>query len=161
MKRLISLVSAFLFAGSALAATTPNSIITAQTPSNGKVQFLQGTDTAGTYKTLYTGGANGSKCVGIWEVNDDGSATHLVTLAIFAGGINFGGAAVTTASNDGYANAVPAKNMMASAIWPGLPLDGNGNPYILLKSGDTLQATFATSLTASTYINLVAVCVDF
>ena len=36
------------------AAVTPNSDVTPQTPNNGKVQFLQGTDSAGTYKTLYT-----------------------------------------------------------------------------------------------------------
>src|ERR1700727_2044141 len=53
------------------AATTPNSVVTAQTPNRGVVQFLQGTDSAGTYKTLYTAGANGSKCNAMWSTNND------------------------------------------------------------------------------------------
>jgi hypothetical protein len=143
------------------AAVTPNSIVTAQTPNRGVVQFLQGTDSAGTYKTLYTAGVNGSKCFGMYESNNDGSATHLVTVQIVNGGVKYGGMAITTASNDGFANATPAKALMSSTNWPGLPVDGNGNPTIYLVSGDTLQATFATSLTSSDLINIYVSCVDF
>ena len=65
-KLLLSIVTAIaLMATPVLAATTPNSVVTAQTPKLAVVQFLQGTDTAGTYKTLYTGGANGSKISGM------------------------------------------------------------------------------------------------
>lgn len=149
------------FCGAAFAATTPNSIVTAQTVKRGLVQFLQGTDVAGTFKTLYTAGANGSKCFGMYETNNDGSATHLVSVGIFNATINFGGMAITTASNDGFANATPAKALMSPANWPGLPIDNNGNPFIYLQSGDTIQATFATSLTAATTVNLFVNCVDF
>lgn len=145
----------------ALATVTANSVITAQTPNRGIVQFLQGTDSAGTYKTLYTSGANGSKCNAMWSTNDDGSATHLVTVQIVNGGIKFGGMAITTTSSQGFANAVPAINLMSSANWPGLALDSDGNPFIMLITGDTIQATYATALTASTRINIVATCVDF
>jgi hypothetical protein len=160
MRRLLSLALAFA-AVPALAATTPNSIITAQTPNRGVVQFLQGTDTAGVYKTLYTAGANGSKCFALWESNDDGSATHLVNVQIVNNSVKYGGVAITTASNDGTAASTPAKNFLSPSVWPGLPTDGNGNPYILLVSGDTIQATFATALTSAKTVNLVATCVDF
>lgn len=143
------------------AAVTPNSIITAQIPNRGIVQFLQGTDAAGTYKTLYTAGINGSKCFGMYETNNDGSATHLVTVQVVNGGVRYGGMAITTASNDGFANAAPAKALMSNTNWPGLPIDGNGNPTIYLVSGDTLQATFATALTSSDLINIYVSCVDF
>lgn len=143
------------------AAVTPNSAVTAQTPNRGIVQFLQGTDSAGTYKTLYTAGANGSLCKAIWETNNDGSATHLITLELVNSAVKYGGVAVTTASNDGYANGTPAKNLMSSTNWPGLPLDSDGNPFLFIASGDTLQATFATALTASDKINLTSVCADF
>lgn len=170
MKRLLlASVAALGLLAPALATTTPNSIITAQTPTRGVVQFLQGTDTAGNYKTLYTAGANGSKCFGLWETNNDASATHLVTVQVSSSTTGhcspatscYGGAAVTSASNDGFANGVPAKNLMSSTNWPGLPLDGNSNPFVYLKSGDTLEATFATALTSSDWLNLTSVCVDF
>lgn len=147
----------------AYAAVTANSIITAQTPNRGVVQFLQGTDVALTYKTVYTAGANGSKCFGMWATNLDGSASHLLTVQIVNTAIKYGGAAVTLASNSGFATAVPAVNVMSSTNWPGLPADGNGNPFFYMASGDTLQATFATAFTvvAGNNIGVVAVCVDF
>lgn len=143
------------------AAVTANSAVTAQTPNRGIVQFLQGTDTAGTYKTLYTAGANGSVCNALWETNNDPSATHLVTVQIVNTAVKYGGTAVTTAHSDGFASAVPPQNFMSTTNWPGLPLDTAGNPYLQLVSGDTVQATFATNLTASDLINLVIFCADY
>jgi hypothetical protein len=140
---------------------TPNSIITPQTPTRGLVQFLQGTDVAATYKTIYTGGANGSKIVGLWLTTNDGTATHLVTVQIVNTAVKYGGVAITSVLSAGFANATPAQNLMSPTNWPGLPVDAAGNPYLILASGDTLQATFATALTASTLINIVAVAADY
>lgn len=161
MKRLLLVLALALCAGPALAAVTANSVITPQTPNRGIVQFLQGTDTAGTYKTLYTAGANGSKCIAGWETNNDGSATHLITVQVVNTAVKYGGVAFNTISNDGFADSKPARSFLAGAVWGGLPLDSDGNPFIFLASGDTLQATFATALTASTLINLEVVCADF
>lgn len=163
MRRILAIVCAGLLALSlpAQGAVTPNSVVTPQTPTRGIVQFLQGTDSPGTYKTLYTGGTNGSKCIAIWENNNDGSATHLVTIEIVNSTVKYGGIALTTVSNEGYGSAVPARNFFSTALWPGLPNDSDGNPFIFLASGDTLQATYATTLTSSDKINLVAVCMDY
>jgi hypothetical protein len=143
------------------AAVTPNSAVTMQTPTRGLVQFLQGTDSAGTYKTIYTAGSNGARCNALWLTTDDASATHVVTVQITSGGIRYGGVTVLTVVSSGYVNAVPSMNLLAPTLWPGLPPDSDGNPYIQLASGDTLQATYATALTASTRINLVAFCGEF
>lgn len=162
MKRfLLGLALLAAFAINAVAATTPNSIVTAQVPSRGIVQFLQGTDTAGTYKTLYTAGSNGSKCNAMWSTNNDGTTTHLITVQVVNSAVKYGGVAVTSVLSAGFANATPAQNLMVSSLWPGLPLDSDGNPFIELNTGDTLQATFATALTTSDLINIVANCVDF
>jgi hypothetical protein len=158
---LAAILAGLIICGPAGATVTANSIVTAQTPNRGVVQFLQGTDTAGTYKTLYTAGSNGSKCFGMFETNNDASATHLITVQIVNGGKSYGGMAITTASSDGFANAVPAKSLMASGNWPGLPLDQYGNPYLQLISGDTIQATFATALTSTDLINIYVACVDY
>jgi hypothetical protein len=161
MRKWIASLVGLLLASGAWAATTPNNIITTQTPNRGIVQFLQGTDAAGTYKTLYTASANGSKCTGMWMNNNDGSATHLVTVQIVNTAVKYGGVALTSVSNAGFATGTPAQALMASTIWPGLPVGSDGNPYIFIVSGDTIQATFATALTASTVINLQAICADF
>lgn len=161
-KLLISaVIAALILPGAARAATTANSVVTPQTPNRGIVQFLQGTDSAGTYKTLYTGGTNGSKCVGMWSTNNDASATHLLTVQIVNSAVKYGGMSITSVINAGFANATPAQALMTPTVWPGLPLDNNGNPFFILASGDTLQATFATALTSSDLINIMAVCTDY
>jgi hypothetical protein len=159
--KIIAAAAVVLGVAQADAAVTGNNVITPQTPNRGTVQFLQGTDSPATYKTLYTAGANGSRCNAIWSTNNDASANHLVTVQLYNGTAYAGGVAVTSAESAGYANGTPAQNLMTSALWPGLPNDSDGNPYIQLASGDTLRATFATALTSSDYINIVASCSDF
>lgn len=162
MKRILSLALALLFAASPVfAATTPNSVVTAQVPNRGVVQFLQGTDTAGTYKTLYTAGTNGSKISALWMSNNDASATHLVTCQIVNTAVKYGGIALTSVVSAGFATAVPPQNMLTPAVWAGLPIDGNGNPYLTMISGDTLQCTYATTLTASDLINVNVIASDY
>lgn len=160
MKRFLGLLLALLLA-SPVCAVTPNSIVTAQTPTRGLVQFLQGTDTAGTYKTLYTAVTAATKCFGMWETNNDATATHVVTLQVVNTSVKYGLEAFTTGLGDGLVTGVPAKNVFSPINLPGLPSDSDNNPYIILQSGDTLQATFATALTATDLINLEVVCADF
>lgn len=161
MRRILGVLVGVLLSASAALAVTPNSIVTMQTPTVGVAQFLQGTDNAGTYKTVFTAGASGSKCNGLWSTNDDGTATHVVTLQLTRGGIRYGGVAFTTTLSQGFSPAAPPLNVLSPTLWPGLPLDSDGNPYIQLQSGDSLQATFATALTAGTRINLAVSCGDF
>jgi len=152
------------------AALTQNAVVTAQTPNNGKCTFLQGTDVAATYKTCYTGGTNGSKIVGIWVTSNDASASHLVTVQLSTSTTAhcsptttcLGGAAVTIPISAGFANAVPAINMLSPTNWPGLPLDSQGNPYLFLSvATQTIEATFATSLTASDQVSVTIMAADF
>jgi hypothetical protein len=157
MKKVILLLTLLFWGSISFAAVTPNSGIAVQTPNRGIVQFLQGTDVSGTYKTLYTGGTNGSKISGIYMTSND-STSHLVTCQIVNSTVKYGGVSINTGTTlPGFANAVPAINLMSSTNWPGLPIDAWGNPYLILASGDTLQCTFATNLTSSDLINLVAV----
>jgi hypothetical protein len=168
MQRWLILLGLFLGSvGVALAAVTPGSIVTLQAPAVGMVQFLQGTDNAGTYKTLFTAGvggtasSSGSKCNAMWLTTDDGTATHLVTVQVSRGGIRYGGVAVATTLGQGFVNGTPPLNLFAPTIWPGLPLDSDGNPYLQLMAGDLIQATFATALTAATRISIVVSCGDY
>jgi hypothetical protein len=132
-----------------------------QTPKNNVVQFLQGTDTAGTYKTLVTAGSNGTKCVGMYATSNDASASHLLTVQIVRSSVKYGGVAITIPISAGYANGVAQIALMTAANWVGLPLDSDGNLFFYLESGDTVQATFATALTSTDVLNVIAVCADF
>lgn len=162
MKKLLLALSLLFLTSSAFAATTANSVVTAQTPKLALVQFLQGTDVAGTYKTLYTGSANGSKISGLWMNNNDPSATHLVTCQVVRSAVLYGGVAITSVVSAGFSNVAPSQNLMSSTTWPGLPLDSNGNPYIYLASAsDSVQCTFATAITSTDLINVGAIVSDF
>lgn len=161
MKKLLLAFVFSLLCSSAFAAVTANMAVTAQTPKAAFIQFLQGTDVAGTYKTLYTGGANTSKISAIWVTSNDTAVAHVVTCQYVHSAVFYGGVAVNVPINAGYANAIPAVNFMLLTNWPGLDLDMPGNPYFYLNSGDTVQCTFATALTAATWINVSATVSDF
>lgn len=75
--------------------------------------------------------------------------------------MKYGGVAVNVPTNSGFTNGTPPINLLSQANWPGLPLDSDGNPYLYLVSGDTLQCTYATALTTSDVLNVVFVGGDF
>lgn len=159
----LSCLAAFLFCLGfpAFAAVTQNVVVAPITPNRGITQFLQGTDVAGTYKTVYTAGANGSDISSIVLNNNDPSATHLMTCQLVNGGVKYGGAAITPVVNSGFATNVPPVNMIDPGIWPGLAADPNGNPILRMISGDTLQCTFATALTSTDLINVYVEAWDY
>ena len=120
MKKLLLALAIILFASAAQAAVTANNIVTAQTPKLAVVQFLQGTDVAGTYKTLYTAGANGSKIVGISMNNNDASATHLLTVQVVNGAVKYGGTSLTTVVSAGFATS-KRRRVVASTVIENFP----------------------------------------
>jgi hypothetical protein len=148
-----------LLSAPAFAGVTANSVVTAQTPNNGKQNFVQGTDSAGTYKTIYTAGTNGSKCNAVSVANDDASATHVITFEVVNGGTSYHFSTFTTTSpaSGSYSTA----NALSVTNWAGLPTDSDGNPYLQLVNGDVLKATFATALTSADEIDVFAACADF
>jgi hypothetical protein len=159
------IIAAFLalgISGAEAAGVTANSIISAQNPSRGVVQFKQGTDAAGTYKTLYTGGANGSICFGLWATNSEAATPHLLTVQVVNSTVLYGGTAVTLPAGAGFATGIPPVPISSAGNWPGLAVDQNGNAYVTLINGDTLQATFASAfVTGSAVINAQVTCLDY
>lgn len=143
--------------GDALGATTANTFIAPQTPQRESVQFTS-SSTPGTYATAYTAGANGSVITALVESNTDNSATHVVNCSVFNAATQYiSSTAITTTS--------PASsswnNIDIFAAWTGLPKDQNGNSFLILVSGDTLQCTFATSITAAKFVVVTALGGDY
>lgn len=152
----LAAAAALFLAGPALAATTPNSLVTGQTPKTGAAQLVNGTLGP---SAVYAGGANGSKCFGLFTTNTD-TAAETLTIDIFNGTTAFQSVVIATVIGAGTVNATPAQALMSSGVWPGLAVDGNGNPFIYLPSGWSLRAT-ASAVTSTKVLNVAATCQDF
>ena len=149
-----------LFSTTAFAAVTPTPAML-QTPNVAVQNFVQGTDSAGTYKTVFTAGSNGSVVRGMMVTSTDSTTTHLVTCAVVRSATNYIFTAFTAPLGAGTTITNPAVAPLTATITPGLQLDADGNPTLYLKSGDTLACTYATTLTSTTQINVVAIGADF
>jgi hypothetical protein len=153
-----------------LGAATITNPIFPQVLKNTQTCFIQGTDSAGTYKTIYTGDADGSKIIGIYAgTNDD--VSHLLTVRYSTStsdhcatnGTCGSGAAATLAASSGYANGTPVVGFLNTTVWPGAPLDSDGNSILYLTtSTTTLEATFATAFsTAGEHVCVNVIGIDF
>lgn len=131
---------------------TPNSVITAQTPKNGKVQIANADGT--NQKTVYTAGANGSKITGLILTSTDTSPQN-IQVSITNGGTSYLLGTVTVgagAGSNGVTSSVNAFSQSSTPAILGLPLDSDGNPYLLLVSGDTLTVASTAAVTATKII---------
>ena len=136
-------------------------------PQNGKVQFTTtggGVVTASTGAltnavTIYTAGASGSKITALLASSTDSSA-QTVVIAIYNGATYFVLGSTSIPITAGTISATGSVDLMNSTAMPALPLDSDGNHYLILASGDTLVAT-ALGLTASKVINFTALGGDF
>ena len=130
-----------------------------KTPNNGLVQISTGTGTANV--TIYTGAANGSKVIALNATNQS-SGTANIRFAITNGITTYIiGEANIPLSAGFVGGATPSVSLFSAGVAPGLPVDSDGNPYLILKSSaDTLTAA-AESTIVSGIINLVAIVGDF
>jgi len=156
LKRLGLFLLFLLPALPSFAATTANSVITAQVPQQERYQFTHSI-TAGTYETVYTAGPNGSKVTGLFVSNNDTSATHVVTCGIYNTSVQYASWSVTTTSP----SAGLYNNLAMLTSWVGLPVDSDGNPFMYLVSGDTIQCAAATTITTSDFVVVTAIGADF
>ena len=141
---------------------TANSYVSAQTPNRGVVEFIGTTDATAALKSLYIGGANGSNVYGAIAVNN-GATAHLLTLVIN----NSGGTvlsqlnAVNIPASAGNNGTVLPVSLMAAAVWPGLAVDPNGNPFLRVNNGDTLSGKYATAQATTETLSLYCLADDY
>lgn len=143
-------------------AVTANSFVSGQTPNRGAVTFIGTTDATAALKNLYIAGANGSDVYGAVAVSN-GATVHNVTLVIN----NSGGTVlaqlntVSVPASAGNNGTVTPAALMVPAVWPGLPTDENGNPYLRVNSGDTLGAKYVTAQATTETLSLYCLAVDY
>lgn len=154
----LALAVAAFAVGPALAAVTATPVFV-QTPRAYKVQLSNATGT--TLTTLTAGGASGTKVTGLWATSTDTASNTIIVSIQRTGPVNFVQATITLPANSGNTAGTPAVNLMAAGVWPGLPVDSDGNPYFILESTDTLQVAVGTTITATKLVSVVANAGDF
>ena len=164
MKRIIySLAALLLGAQSALAAVSPNSFVTTQTPNRGYVG-LTSSSSLNAYSTLYTAGANGSRCYSISATSTDSVAHNVAVQVQNSGNIvyHLSVAVGIAAGSPPISGGGPAVPILTSTVSTGLPVDQYGNQYLQLASGDSLTAALTyTAISASQVVDIYAVCSDY
>jgi hypothetical protein len=123
------------------------------------VQKWEAADTT-TTKTIFTAGASGSKVTGIWTASSD-TANKIHQLYLQRGGVDYQLTSALLPLNGGFdSNGLLASvNMMTLMI--GLPVDNDGQTYMLLKSGDVIRGAMTTTVTAARAVTTYIVGADF
>ena len=127
-----------------------------QTPKVTQITILPADTTA--QKVVCTAGADGTKVVSLIATSND-TATMNVQILIkrSATSILLGtGRIVTLSGTDGAAANVNLLNAIT-----GLPVDNDGQPYLYLVSGDTLECAVLVTVTAAKTISLTCIHGDF
>lgn len=141
--------------------TTPNSVVLPQTPRIELQNFVQGTDSDGVLKTIFTPGADGSKITAVNITSIDDTVAHRVMLYATRSGVDYLLGSVMAPISAGADGSTPAVNGFDPDLIPGLPIDNDGQPYLLLEAGDALKALYVTALTAGDQIDIATVGADF
>ena len=129
-----------------------------QTPKQGIAAFVNADGT--TKKTIATGGTNGSKVTAVTAARTD-SAARVVTLWLTRSATSYALTAASVAITSGTDGTTPGTNLFGSTLWPGLSVDGSGQRYLFLQSGDTLQASMVVAVTAAKEIDVTATYADY
>ena len=122
--------------------------------------FIQGVDVAATYKTVVTAGPNGSKVVAVIVCSQDTANAHVMSLAINRSATRYPLGSANCAISAGTNGFTPPMDIIQSGPLP-LPVDNDGQKYLFLESGDTLDCTFASNLNTSQNLYVTAIFGDF
>ncbi len=110
--------------------------------------------------TAYPGGTNGSKIEGVYVSSTD-TAAHDLQMSITIGA----GTSLYTTINipigAGNTGTVPAINILASAQLASLPKDSNGNPYLYIGNGNSLQFSSVVAVTAAKTLQIITIAGDY
>jgi hypothetical protein len=127
-------------------------------PLLGLAQIL--TEDASDQKTVLTAGAAGAKVTSVFALSDD-SSPRVITLSVLRSGVNYPIAVVSVPGPSGTNGTAPAVDILDATLLPVLPVDNDGQRYILLEPGDELQVNSGSTVTTSKFVSVVAIGADF
>ncbi len=124
-----------------------NTPVFIQNPKAGAVSFTSA-DSANSKKTLVTADADGTKVVAVMSTSSD-TSDRIAQLWLTRSATSYLLGSVIVPDLSGTDGVNPTVNLLDTTMVPSLPVDNDGQPYILLESGDTLQVSFTTAITAA------------
>lgn len=116
-------------------------------------------DSANTKKTIHTAGASGSKVVAVIVTSTETANARIGQLWLTRSATSYLLGSFNTPINSGFDGSASGVN--ALALMPGLPTDNDGQVYLFLESGDTLQASFTTQVAAGKEVDVTCVAGNF
>lgn len=171
MTMLLLVFFVFLTHLSSWAVVTPNSTILPQAPMLGRIQLLNGTGayaiaagaaTVSNTLAAYTCGANGSKVTGMVAASNDSAARDVTVFMVPASNVPYIITTVTIPITAGQVAGTPPVNLFSPANTPGLPVDSDGNSYLLCQTGDVIRVGVrTTAVTANLAITVLTIGMDF
>lgn len=129
----------------------------AATPKLGLVQIVNAD--ASNQKTILTAGSSGAKIVGVNAVSDDTSA-RVLTLSVLRSAVSYPISVVSVAAGSGTDGSAPATDLLKESLLP-LPVDNDGQRYLLLEAGDVLQVKSGSTVTSAKAVTVAAIAADF
>lgn len=135
-------------------SSTPAFFVTPKTIA-ARLQNSDGTSLV----TVYTPPTAGAKIAALMAVSTD-SAARDIGLFITKGGVDYPLCTVAVPITAGTIAATPQVNLINRTSAPGLPLDSDGQAYILLETGAVLKAKALVAITAATFMNIVGVAAE-
>ena len=135
-------------------ATSPTYI---GTPKLGLAQIANADASA--KKSVVSAGASGSKVLGLLAASTDTSA-RIIQIVLTRSSVDYIIGAVSVPAGSGTDGTNPQINLFNTTSCPGLPVDNDGQPYLLMVSGDTLSVLSTTTVTTAKLVNVAAVLGD-
>lgn len=130
----------------------------AATPKLGVVKIVNADASA--QKDVLAAGSSGTKVVSVTAVSDDTSA-RVLQLSVLRSAANYILGSVSVPAASGTDGTTAAVDLLAAALVPDLPVDNDGQRYLFLESGDTLQVKSLTTVTSAKTVTVAAVAAHF
>lgn len=135
-------------------SSTPAFFVTPRTIA-ARLQNSDGT----TLVQVYSPPVSGAKVVSLMAASTDGTARD-IGLFITKGGVDYPIGTVGVPITAGTIAATPQVNLLNRTSFPGLPIDSDGQPYILLETGAVLKAKALVAITAAAFMNITGVAAE-
>lgn len=115
---------------------------------------------ASNQKTIHTAGSGGTKITAVFALSDD-SSNRLLTLSVLRGAVHYPISATTVAANSGTDGTAASVDLLAAARSPWVPVDNDGQKYLLLESGDVLEVKSGSTVTSAKFVTVGAMGAEF